>query len=253
MTKPLASVFFLAVAFAAAARASSCGTVAAATTCNVTSNNITYTVGGFLFINSVAGGSGNVYLESDVNIDIGTGGAGELLLSFSKNIQGATPGLVFFANAGDSSSFIFTYNIAISPAAPGTVAFATPSNVSLITSSVLNNGVAQDQLIIGGAPTSCLMQRNTNGVTQTTCASLPPGVGSSLSVGNIVSVFGGTGNTGNATLGTFTNQFNASFTAETTTPEPNSAWLLGLGLTAFLLRPRKNTTSERYQRASGTP
>ncbi|MFN7937817.1 MAG: PEP-CTERM sorting domain-containing protein [Bryobacteraceae bacterium] len=240
MSKKLLGSAFLAIALAAPGFAATCGTVESPTACSITvGGNTTYTVSNFVFGSSSSTGNGLDYQNGDINVDISTGGGNTLLMTFSKNSQGPTPGVVFLANAGDSSSFSFTYDVALSAAIPGTVAFTTPDIVSFGTSSAVSNGFSVDQMILsdGVNGTTCSAVRNSNGLTQGTCNTLPANLTNLLRVSNITTLNGG--NTGsNTSIGTINNLIAATFTAEETptVPEPSSLALIAAGLAAAVAR-----------------
>lgn len=208
------------------ASAASCGTIASPTACSITvGGTVTYDFTNFNLVNAAASGGGRTpYQASDIAIDLATGGGTTGLLSFSKNPSGPTPGVVFFVNPGEAEAFTFSYDVTISPAAAGSVAFANPE-ITTFQNSNSGNGLASLQTVISGAP---LCQVFT-GQPSRNCT-LPPNPGISLNPGNIISM---NGNTGNASIGTFTNLWDASFTASTGTPEPGSFALIGLGFIAL--------------------
>ena len=200
-------LLMLAVSLAAAGDAfaqTSCGTIAAPIACSVTVGNVTYTATNFTFVAASGIGGGNTYQAGDIDIAITTGGGGTGLLQFGKHPSSPTAGLVFFANPGETVSFSFSYDLTITPSAPGTVIYAG-SVVSSFDETHTANATAAFQTILFGAP-SCLAF---TGSTTAIC-SLPPGTTTFLTVGDILTLTGNTGNTG-VTL--FQSSFDASFTA----------------------------------------
>lgn len=151
MKKTFAALFS-ALLLAGGAQGASCGTIAVPTACSVTvgaaAARITYTFSAFNFLSSSSGGGGKIYNEIDVLIDVAPGGGSSAVLTFSKNP--ATPGLVFFANPGETSGFTFSYNMVIAPAIPGGVSYSTPFTVSS-SGTRLNNGSGTVQLVVTGA------------------------------------------------------------------------------------------------------
>ena len=240
MSKKILGTVFLAIAFAAPGFSATCGTVESPTACSITvGGNTTYTVSNFVFVNSSATGNGFVYQDGDIDINIGTGGGNTLLMTFTKHSGSPTGGTVFLANAGDSSSFSYTYDVAISAAIPGTVAFATPDIVAFGTSSAVSAGFSVNQMILsdGVNGTTCSAVRNSSGLTQGTCNTLPANLTNLLRVSNITTLNGG--NTGsNTSIGSITNLIAATFTADETSnvPEPSSFALLAAGLAAAVAR-----------------
>ena len=114
---------------------------------------ITSTFSGFNFLSSAASGGGNVYAEADVSIGVTTGGGNTALLTFSK--VSAPNGVVFLANAGQTSGFTFSYNVAIAPAVPAFVAYGTPFIVSIATGSRSGNGSGAVQLVVSTPQANC--------------------------------------------------------------------------------------------------
>lgn len=229
---------FLTLTFAASGFAATCGTVESPTACSITiGGNTTYTVSNFVFNAAIGTGGGAIYQDGDIDIDIATGGGNTLLMTFSKHNGSPTPGIVFLANPGNVSSFTFSYDVAIAAAAPGTVAFTTPDIVSYGTSSAVGNGFSGTQMILQSNPngTSCTAIRNSGGLIQGNCNTLPAGLTNLLTVSNITSLTGGTGNT---SIGTITNLIAATFTADETSnvPEPSSLALMAAGLAAAVAR-----------------
>lgn len=228
----LLPILFLAGAMGASAI--SCGTVAVPGACvlNV-GGQVQFTFSNFTFINGVATGTQPV-TAADIGLNVNAGSGLSAVLSMNKLVTQANPNVVFLANANDTNSFIFSYEVAIAPLVPGTVLFINPTAVELVTSSFSNNGTGNVQFVTAGGPI-CLA---TTASPVDTCT-LPPGTTNLLSsVGNIVNL---SGNTGNASIGTFTNTLNASFTPETANgvPEPSTYALMAAGLTAiYRLRRR---------------
>jgi len=236
--KQVVTVLGLMLAACGVSLGASCGTLLSPTPCSITvGGQVTYTVGNFNWGASNATGGGNTYQPGDVDIDIATGGGLTLSLTFSKLSGGPTPGIVFLANAGQTSAFSFTYDVTLSAAIPGTAAFTTPNIVNFTQSSATNSGFTSVQMILSGAPTSCSAVRNSSGPTQGNCTSLPPGLGATLSMGSIASLTGGpTGS--NTSMNGFTNLLDATFTPSAGVPEPGTWLTMGLGLAALPLLRR---------------
>jgi uncharacterized repeat protein (TIGR01451 family) len=186
--------------------AAPCGTIAAPTACTVVAGNVTFTFSSFALSNAGASGGATLYGAGDVAIDVSTGGGTTGLLTFAK--PAGAPSSVYFANSGGESHFTITYQVTISPAAPGTVEFDPLAVVNFGPSSALGNGVAAAQMIPETTPgTSCQVVRNVNGVTPGNC-SLPPSQPLTLDVGDIVQLNGGQG-ASNVSFASITNLISA--------------------------------------------
>ncbi|MBI4904977.1 MAG: PEP-CTERM sorting domain-containing protein [Acidobacteria bacterium] len=224
-------------AFASPGFATSCGTLAAPISCNITVNGTnTYTVTGLALSNVNASGGGNLYQPGDIDIDIGTGGGLSMLLTFSKHNGSPTPGIVFLANPGETAGFTVAYTVTLSTPGAGSVAFTTPDIVTFPISSASTTGLATTQMVLndGVNGTSCQAIRNSVGLTQGNCNSLPANTTSFLNVGNIVSL---SANSGNSSIGSFTNLIDSDFTpSRIVVPEPSTYALMGLGLAGLLIR-----------------
>lgn len=210
------------------ASAISCGTVATPGACTLNVNSqVQYTFSNFVFVNNSATGGAPLVTAADVNLNLVTGGGLSAVLQMSKVTTIANPNVVFLSNSGGASSFSFTYDVSIAPIGSGTVSLINPAQVNLNTSSFSGNGFGTVQLALSGAPVCQAITTS----TLATC-SLPAGTTTSLSTGDIVSL---TGNTGNVSIGTFSNIYNASFTPDPQTgvPEPSSYALFGIGLAAI--------------------
>lgn len=209
--------------------AASCGTISSPTACSITVGGTnTFTVTGFNFLNHSASGGGLLYEGDDINIDISSGGGLSMVLTFTKNQDGPAPGIVFLANPGNASGFTFSYNVALTAAVPGSATLADPVNLNM-TDSHAGNGSASVQWAMSGAPI-CLVFTNSSNAD----CSLAPGTTTSFTGGDIVSL---SGNSGNTSILSFRNLYNSTFTADqgSSTPEPTSFALLGLGLAALKL------------------
>lgn len=200
------AVLTLASLTASGAYATSCGTVAAPTSCTITVGGTTkYTFSAFTLVNASSTGSGITYTGADIAIDLATGGGLTASLTFSKS--NVNPGVVFLANANDTSGFLFTYQVTLSAAVPGNVAFRSPFTVAIGPSSHLNNGSGAVQYIVSGAPTCQAIVGIGGG--QAICT-IPAGQPLTIGPGNIVSL---AGNSGNVSILNFTNLLDATFTA----------------------------------------
>lgn len=228
----LLPILFLAGALGASAV--SCGTVAVPGACvlNV-GGQVQFTFSNFTFINNAASGTEPV-TGAEIGLNLNAGSGLSAVLSMNKIVTQANPNVVFLANSGDNSNFLFSYEVAIAPLVPGTVLFINPAEVELVTSSFSGNGSGSVQFTMAGGPICVAITT----APLDTCT-LPPGTTNSLpSVGNIVNL---SGNTGNVSIGTFTNTLNASFTPESSNgvPEPSTYAMFAAGLAAiYRLRRR---------------
>lgn len=223
--------------FSGTASAVLCGTIAAPTSCSITVGGVaTYTFTNFDFAASSAGGGGFQYTADDVEIELTTGGGLSALLGFRKRIGSPTPGIVFLANPGNTTAFSFTYDLLLNAAAPGAVALADPLILSMVSSSA-GNGLSSVQWAASGAAT-CLVF---TGSVQDNCT-LPPGTGTSLSAGHIVSL---SGNSGNTSIIEFASLYNASFTPGGQVGEPPALALLALGLAGWAAARRRSGRGTR--------
>jgi hypothetical protein len=226
----LLPILFLAGAMDASAL--SCGTVAAPGSCvlNV-GGQVQYTFSNFMFVTGVASGTEPV-TGAEIGLNLNAGSGLSAVLSMNKIVTTANPNVVFLANPNDTNNFRFTYDVDITPLVPGTVLFINPAAVNLATSSFTANGSGAVQFVLPGAPTCVAITT----ATFDSCT-LPNGATTSLSLANIVNL---AGNTGNVSIGTFTNTLNASFTpAANGVPEPSTYALFAAGLAAiYRLRRR---------------
>lgn len=195
----------LALLFAPASHAVSCGTFAAPLACSVTVGGVVkYTFSSLTLVSSVSSGVGaNTYAAGDISIDVSTGGGTSGRLTFTKLSTGPTPGPSFFANANQTSNFTFSYNVAIEAVGFAGVLFSSPFIVDLPQKSNAANGFGSVQLIISQPGVSCTTSTST---TAGNCV-IPGGQPSTLTAGNIVALFGGTGN---AAIGSITNLFDVA-------------------------------------------
>jgi hypothetical protein len=195
----------LALLFAPSSHAVSCGTVAAPLACSVTVGGVVkYTFSSFTLVSSGSSGAGaNTYAAGDIAIDVSTGGGTSGVLKFNKLSTGPTPGVVFSANANQTSNFTFSYNVAIEPVGFAGVLFSSPFIVDLPLKSSAGNGFGSSQFIITQPGVSCVT------VTSTTAANcvIPGGQPATLNAGNIVGLSGGTGN---VSIGSITNLFEVA-------------------------------------------
>lgn len=222
---------------AMAVSAAPCGTVASPTTCIVSvGGTVQYAFSNFQFLASNATGGALEFTGGDIGIDVASGGGLSGLLTFSFDPDGPTNAAAFFANAGGTTSFTFSYDVVLSALQPGTVSFTDPTSVSLLQQSHLNTGLGSVQMIVTNPPNGESCQATTNDA-QDSCA-LPLNTTNSLTTGNILVV---SGNGGNASIGSFRNLYNAQFTPDRVAeaPEPSSFALLGLGLVALKFARRK--------------
>lgn len=228
------SLFLPAVFLAAAggAFAINCGTLAVPGSCVLNVNNqVQYTFSNFSLVQTSSNFAPTINSE-DIGLTLVTGGGLSAILQVNKIVTTNNPNVVFLANSGGSAGFTFSYDVSIAPLAAGTVLFIEPASISMDLASASGNGSAVVQFIRSGATPGCLV---TVSLTSKDC-DLPPGVNTSFVAGNILSL---TGNTGNASIGQFSDIFNASFTADTTgVPEPSTFALIGAGL-AVLYRLRR--------------
>ena len=227
-------ILILFLASALAASALNCGTVAAPGTCvlNV-GGQVQYTFTNFQLVSSSASGTDAVS-GADITINANSGLNLSAVLSFDKVVTGGNPNSVFLANASDTNNFIFSYGVSIAPLTPGTVLFINPAEVDIVQRSTAGNGFGSVQFSMPSAPACQATTTNQNDV-----CTLPAGVTDSMpSVGNIVVL---SGNTGNVSIGVFTNTFNASFTADQPSgvPEPSTYALIGAGLGAIYTMRRR--------------
>lgn len=210
------------------ASAISCGTVATPGACTLNVNNqVQYTFSNFVFVNNFATGGAPLVTAADINLNLVTGVGLSAVLQVSKATTTANPNIVFLSNSGGTAGFSFGYDVSIAPIGAGTVSLINPAEVKLNTSSFTGNGSGAVQFVLPGAPTCQAITTS----TLDTCT-LPAGTTTSLSTGDIVSL---TGNTGNVSIGTFSNIYNATFTPDPQTgvPEPSSYALFGAGLAAI--------------------
>jgi len=200
----LAFVTLACASFApSAAHAVSCGTIAAPTSCSITVNGVVkYTFSAFTLVDATGSGGGKVYTAGDIAIDIGTGAGNAGLLTFSKLSTGPTPGVVFSANSGQTSNFAFSYIVSVEPAGSAGVTYGSPFVVNLTQQSHTNNATGAVQMVAGtlSAPCQAITGQANSFANCVAVAGQPP----ALTAGNIVAL---TGNTGNVSLGPFTNQF----------------------------------------------
>lgn len=230
--KPQLLLPMLFVAGAMGASALSCGTVASPGACVLNAGGqVQYTFSNFALAANSATGT-QLVTGADIALNLTAGPGLGAVLSMTKIATAANPNVVFLANAGNTNSFSFTYNVAIAPLTPGSVQFIDPAEVMLNTSSFSGNGNAAVQFVIPGAPV-CLAFSTS---TADSC-NLPAGATTSLpGLGNIVSI---SGNAGNASIGTFSNRLNASYSAAPAgVPEPATYALFAAGL-AVIYRLRR--------------
>jgi len=224
------SFFLLGLAIVAGswqASAAPCGTFAVPLACSVLVGGTNqFTVTGFNFVPLGVGGGGTAYQAGDVLIDIGAGSGLSLLMTFSRNPSGPTPGVSFAVNSGETSSFGLQYSIALSGVG-GSAAYSSPDIVNLITSSTSTTGQVSVQMILNpsGPSESCQTFRNSGGLTTGNC-NLPAGLGSTLAVNQIMVL---SASSGNGAIGTWTNEIGSSFSASAAVPEPATFVLMGAG------------------------
>ena len=226
--KTLSALTLIFFGGAFSASAISCGTLATPGVCTLNVNNqVQYTFNNFNFVNNNATGGAPLVTADDVNLNLVNGGGLSAILQMSKRVTTANPNQVFLANANGVSGFSFRYDLSIAAIGAGTVSLINPASVELITSSFSGNGSGAVQFILPGTPTCVAITTSTLDI-----CTLPAGTTTSLSTGDILTM---AGNAGNASIGTFSNIFNASFTPtpETGVPEPSSYALFGVGLAAI--------------------
>lgn len=196
----------LAILLSPLSHAVSCGTVAAPTACSVNVGGVVkYTFSNFSLVNSTSSGGASTYVAGDIAIDVATGGGNTGLLTFSKLSGSPTPGIVFLANAGGTTSFTFTYSVTIEALGAAGVMFGSPFVVNLPLQSHAANGSGTVQFIISGPGVSCTGITLT-GSTTSNCV-VPGGQPATLTTGNIVNL---AGNAGNVSIGSFTNLFTVA-------------------------------------------
>ncbi len=220
------TLIFFGGAFSASAI--SCGTVATPGACTLNVNNqVQYTFSNFAFVTNSNSGGAPLVTADNINLNLITGGGLSGILQVSKATTTANPSVVFLANNGGVSTFAFSYDLSIAAIGAGTVSLINPASVELNTSSFTNNGSGAVQLVLSGAPTCQAITTSTLDI-----CTLPAGTTTTLSTGNIIAL---AGNSGNVSIGTFSNIYNASFTPDpqTSVPEPSSYALFGAGLAAI--------------------
>lgn len=187
--KHLIAALLLLTLAAPLAQAASCGTFAAPTSCTLTTANRTYTVSGFTIVSSSATGGPVAYTGADISIDIGTGGGGSLLLTFDKvGGNGA-----FFVNAGETRGLTISYDVTVASTGAGAVAISSPFTVDIVQASSAGTGLAGLQMIVNFNSTGYSCTDNSNGTGSPNCV-IPGGQPRSFTVGNLLSLTGGTGN-----------------------------------------------------------
>jgi len=231
---------FLALALAGApmAMALACGTIAAPLACTVSiGGNFTYTFDNFQFINTSGTGGGKTYAPDDVSINAGPGGGNLAFITFTKTNGSTNTGTTFFANSGELTGVRFTYDVTLSVISVGTAQFTGQPEVNY-NAQRLGNGNPSLQMIVTNPPNgeSCSASIP---VPQGFC-DLPPGTTNFLRTGDLLTIDGGSG-TANATVLSYTNVYDATFTAGAAgVPEPSTWLLMGAGLAAIgKLRKRK--------------
>jgi hypothetical protein len=173
--------------------------LAAPTPCSITvGGTVTYTVSNFALATAVASGGGTVYAAEDIAIDLATGGGLTGLLTFTKS--NVNPGAVFLANPGQTSAFTLTYDVTLSAAAPGSVAYDSQFIVG-INETTAADGSGQVQWVV--PPVSCTASTIDN---QDICNVPPQPL--TISLGDILSM---QGNGGNVAVQGFTNLLAATF------------------------------------------
>lgn len=229
------TTIFMALALASSAFGVNCGTLAALTpTCSITSGNTTFDLSNFSFIAVAGTNGGNSYQAGDVTINLTAAGSGAASLTVSKTPNSPTAGTSFFVNANQTAGFKFSYDLSIAPALPGTVAFIDPVSVA-VTQSNAANGQVVAQTVLPGAPTCVVF---TTSVTDT--CTLPVGLGTILSTGEILSL---NGNSGNAAFLNHSTTFQTSFTADpgpSGVPEPATYATFAVGLAAIAFVRRRS-------------
>lgn len=225
-TKATLALIFFGGAFTASAI--SCGTVAAPSVCTLNVNNqVQYTFSNFNFITSSSTGGAPLVTASDITLNLVTGGGLSGVLQIAKVPTTANPNVVFLANANSASSFAFGYDVTIAPIGNGTVSLVNPATITLNTSSSAGNGIGSVQFLLPAMAACGASTLNTS----TNCP-LPPGATTASSAQDNLIVVGGSGN---ASIGQFSNVWNATFTpdAQTGVPEPSTYALFGAGLAAI--------------------
>lgn len=228
----LAVSVFGALAFGLAASpalAAPCGTVGTPGACTIAvGGTVNFAFTDFSFVTNSASGGGALYDAEDIAIDVSSAGGLTAQLTFSKVL----PGPVFLANAGQVSSFIFSYDVVATPIATGDIEFT--SITTKLFGSVLMNGSSAVQGIVANQINCAANSADPDN----TCAITGEGP---LDVGEIVTL---AGNSGNTSILTFTQVFEVAFTPDDdpTTSVPAPAGLsvvLAAGLGWAVLRRRR--------------
>lgn len=190
---------FLLVPFA---HAVSCGTLAAPTTCTLTTQGRIYTLTDFTLIASNATGGAVAYTAADISIDLATGGGGSALVTFDRVGSNG----VFFVNAGETRGFTVRYDVTVAAVNSGAVAISSPFVVNIPGVSTAGNGFGAVQM----TPTfnlngfTCLATQASHSAN---CV-IPSGQPRTFTVGSALNQTGGTGN---VSFTQFTNLLTTEF------------------------------------------
>lgn len=210
-----------------------CGTFAAPTSCSVTtSGNITYTYSNFSLPTNT--GQGQFFAPSVFGISIDTPSATQSSITIAPTVASGLSS--YFVAPGSSTSTVFSYDVTIAPALPGSVAF-TSTYTGQANISIINNATATVQF--SPATTTCAAPLANAAITCT----FPSGTTTSVTPESISMIL--VGNSGVASVSSITSTFNATFTADpgnpSGVPEPSSIALFFTGVAALAWRRFRST------------
>ena len=227
------------LAAASVASAAPCGTVLTASGCFVNvGGNVNYIATNFVFNTSNATGGATAYTGLDIGIDISNPSGTSMVLTFSKFPTPGFPVGPFAAAPGQTTGFIFSYDVIVVPTAAGSVVFAGPlsTNLTNFTSSG-NASVILNTLFAGPVVSMCPLATVADPLSP--CA-FPPGPATPfMHVNNFVNL---EGNASSVTLSAFTNVFNEQFAADVSTPEPTSLSLMLVGIAGLVAARKRHAT-----------
>jgi hypothetical protein len=221
------------LALSSTASAGPCGTLAAPVACSVTTaGGVTVSATAFTLLNTSATGAASSYQAGDILINLLAQDSDTFALTFSRNTVGPTPGVVFSANAGETTGFTFSYLLTASAAPGDLLDIVDPIEVAIGNHSSVGTGFGSVQLIVPSGPAGC---QATTVNPLDICNGLPASVTTSTTAGNILALFGGSGN---VSIQSFRNEFNIAVTPSTV-PTPASLPLVLLGLLGLHLARRR--------------